>query len=198
MLIYLIRHGETIYNVERRYQGTCDVPLSDQGRKALCRAGFCPETVYSSPLSRARDTAGILFPESRLVTVDGLREMCFGEFEGRSYMEMERDTAYRIWVDGGCLDRCPGGESRTVFSDRTCRAFAELVEHARHTGQDQLVIVAHGGTQMAVLERYAVPARDYYDWRAPLGGGFVLTDDRWDSIAKLDLWGEVCYTRSGT
>lgn len=198
MLIYLIRHGETAYNAEHRYQGIQDVPLSEQGRTALCCADFTPETVYISPLSRARDTARVLFPKARLIPVDGLREMCFGVFEGRTYLEMEHDPDYRTWVDGNCLGRCPGGESRAEFAARACHAFRSLLETARQSGASQLVIVAHGGTQMAVLERYGCPHRDYYDWQARPGGGFVLTDDRWDSTGKLDLRGEADYTRRGT
>lgn len=195
MLIYLLRHGETEYNAEGRYQGIRDVPLSAQGRAALCRAEISPGTVYVSPLSRARETARILFPGARQIPVEGLEEMRFGVFEGRNYREMEHDPAYRAWVDGNCLGRCPGGESRADFSERVCRAFAGLVEAARRAGETQLVIVAHGGTQMAALERYAEPARDYYDWRAKPGEGFVLSDGRWDRMCKLDFMGEVCYNR---
>lgn len=198
MLIYLIRHGETAYNREHRYQGSRDVPLSEQGRASLRCADFTPETVYVSPLSRARDTASILFPKARLAPVDGLREMCFGVFEGRNYLEMEHDSDYRAWVDGNCLGRCPEGESREEFSHRTCRAFASLLENAGRSRASRLVIVAHGGTQMAALERYAEPGRDYYDWQTGPGDGFLLTDDRWDSTGKLDLLGEVRYTRRGT
>ena len=89
MKIYLLRHGVTEYNTEKRYQGQRDIPLSTQGRAALRRADFTPEVVYVSPLTRARQTAQILFPESRLVIVPGLREMDFGTFEGRNYIEME-------------------------------------------------------------------------------------------------------------
>ena len=53
MTIYLLRHGQTEYNVEKRYQGTRDIPLSDAGRAQLRPADFEPEKVFVSPLSRA-------------------------------------------------------------------------------------------------------------------------------------------------
>lgn len=170
MLIYLLRHGETAWNAEKRYQGLTDIPLSDRGRAALRQADFSPERVYVSPLRRAAETAAILFPEARQVTVSDFREMDFGVFEGRTADEMAGDPAYRAWVAGGCRGRCPGGEDLAEFSDRVWAAFAKLLE----IEQERLVIVAHGGVQMAILERYARPHRDHFGWAAPCGGGFLL------------------------
>ena len=152
MLIYLIRHGATRYNEEHRYQGITDVPLSPAGRTALKRADFCPETVYVSPLSRARETAAILFPGAKQIVIPDFREMDFGIFEGRTAAEMERDPACRAWVEGGCTGRCPGGESLAEFSGRVWAAFTKLLE----VRTERLVIVAHGGVQMAILDRKSV------------------------------------------
>ena len=195
VLIYLLRHGETAYNAEKRYQGVRDIPLSDAGRAKLRRADFSPRTVYVSPLCRARESASILFPTAAQTVVPGLREMCFGAFEGRNYEEMEHEPAYRAWVDGGCMGRCPGGESRAEFSERVCAAFERLADAAVRAGENTLVIAAHGGTQMAVLERYAVPRRDYYAWCAPNGGGYILCADRWQSEKTLELVREVRYEK---
>lgn len=195
VLIYLLRHGETAYNAEKRYQGVRDIPLSDAGRAKLRRADFSPRTVYVSPLCRARESASILFPTAAQTVVPGLREMCFGAFEGRNYEEMEHDPVYRAWVDGGCMGRCPGGESRVEFSERVCAAFERLADAAVRAGENTLVIAAHGGTQMAVLERYAVPRRDYYAWCAPNGGGYILCADRWQSEKTLELVREVRYEK---
>ena len=82
MKVYLLRHGQTEYNVDKRYQGTRDIPLSEKGRAALRRADIEPDTVYVSPLCRAVDTARVLFPAARLVPVHDLREMCFGISRG--------------------------------------------------------------------------------------------------------------------
>ena len=56
MLIYLLRHGLTAYNAEKRYQGQRDIPLSPEGRAQLCRAHIQPKTVYITPLCRTRQT----------------------------------------------------------------------------------------------------------------------------------------------
>lgn len=151
--VYLIRHGRTALQAEKRYQGITDAPLSPEGRAELTRAKIRPARVYVSPLCRARETASILFPQADQIVVPDLHEMDFGAFEGRNYMEMENDPDYRAWVDGLCLGPCPGGESRDQYCDRVCRAFGEVLSLAEKEGDDPVVIVAHGGTQMALLDR---------------------------------------------
>ncbi len=195
MLIVLLRHGATAYNAENRYQGRTDIPLSSAGREALHPADFAPETVYVSPLSRAAETAAILFPGTAQIPVPALAEMDFGTFEGRTWREMAPDPDYRVWVENGCAGRCPGGESRGEFSARACGAFAQLVDQGLASGAEYLVIVAHGGTQMAVLERFALPPRGYFDWKAPCGGGFMLDAAPWRWRRRLELIKEVRFTR---
>ena len=77
-------------------------------------------------------------------------------------------------------------------------AFAALVDAALDAGRELLVIVAHGGTQMAVMERYALPRRSYHDGCGPNAGGFVLEADRsvWRQEHTLRQVGTVQYTRA--
>ena len=67
MKIYLLRHGETAYNVDHRYQGVTDIPLSPAGLAALKQADFSPKTVYVTPLKRTKQTAEILFPTAEYI-----------------------------------------------------------------------------------------------------------------------------------
>ena len=177
MLIYFLRHGLTEYNAEKRYQGQRDIPLSAAGRAMLRKADIEPRTVYITPLCRTRQTAEVLFPTAKLVVVDGLKEMCFGSFEGRNYIEMEHDPDYLAWVAANCESPCPDGETKAAFSE------------------ELLVILAHGGTQMAALERYALPHKDYYEWCGPNAGGFVLDAADWADKRVLHLVKTVQYTR---
>ena len=195
MEILLLRHGETAYNAERRYQGQRDIPLSPAGRAALHRAGFAPDTVYVSPLRRATETAAVLFPTARQVVVQEFRVMSFGVFEGRQYVHMERDPEFL--AAAGEEGVIPGGERRADFCDRTCAAFSALVDEGLREGRERLVIVAHGDTQMAVLSRFAWPHRDYHDWCAPNGGGFRLKaePEPWHRAQILRLSGTVQYTK---
>ena len=181
MNIYLIRHGLTTPGEEGRYQGFLDESLSDKGRAQLAEAPQKPSHVYVSPAKRARETASILFPCADQICIPGLWEMNFGVFEGRTFKEMENDARYREWVDGMCLGRCPEGESRASFSERVCGAFLDILAKEKELWQNSgapdndLFIVSHGGTQMAILERWGRPARDYYDWQRPCGCGWKLS-----------------------
>ena len=197
MTIYLIRHGETDYNTQKRYQGQRDIPLSDKGRAELHRADFTPAVVYVSPLQRARQTAEILFPGVEQIPVEGLKEMNFGSYEGRVYVNMENDPDYLAWVAANAVAEHPDGERKADFCARSCRAFARVLEDARRRGLDPLVIVAHGGTQMAVMEHYALPHRPYEQWHTGNGGGHRLDDSPWQSQGKLQWLGTVDYGAGG-
>ena len=76
-----------------------------------------------------------------------------------------------------------------------CRAFAALVDRALADGEETLVILAHGGTQMAAMERYALPHADYYHWCAPNAGGYVLDAGDWVEQRVLHLLKTVQYTK---
>lgn len=193
MLIVLLRHGKTAYNEQRRYQGAADIPLSSNGKAALQKADFEPETVYVTPLIRTAQTAQVLFPHARQIVAPGLREMDFGDFEGRTYDEMKDDAAYCAWLASGCESACPNGERKADFCERICRAFEALVDEALARGEEWLVIVAHGGTQMAALERFAEPHQEYYSWNAPPAGGFVLSADEWRARRALRVVKTVGY-----
>lgn len=193
MLIWLVRHGLTAYGEQKRYQGSLDTQLSPAGREALQAAAFRPERLCVSPMLRAGETAALLFPDVEHQVVPDLREMDFGAFEGRGWWEMEKDADYRAWVGGGCLGRCPGGEDRAAFSARVCTAFEALVTTALADGIEALAVVAHGGTQMAVLERWGRPRRDYYRWQTPCGCGWKLSAENWPE--GLDTMEEVCFLK---
>lgn len=187
MLVYLLRHGKTAWNLEGRYQGRSDIPLCEAGKRELSPADFSPERVYVSPMKRAAETAQLLFPGVQPIVVPGLEEMDFGAFEGKRFRDLADDPAYRAWVEGNCTAPCPGGEGREDFSRRVCAAFERLMARER----EQLVIVAHGGTQMAILERYGRPHRDYFAWQSPNGGGFLLEAEHWEQTRELRLLREI-------
>ena len=73
MLIYLLRHGLTEYNAQKRYQGQRDIPLSAEGLHQLRRADIDPKVVYITPLQRTAQTARVLFPDAKLVVVKDLQ-----------------------------------------------------------------------------------------------------------------------------
>ena len=192
MEIWLIRHGKTLENEQHRYIGRLDSSLSSVGKAALVCAPLRISIVWVTDRRRTQETAQILFPEAKQIVVPGLAEMDFGSFEGKNFEEMKDDPAYRSWVEGGCLDACPGGESKEVFCERVCSAFLELVKDW-HQEEKQTVypIVAHGGTQMALLERFGEPKRSYYDGQTQAGDGWRLC---WEE-GKLLVTGQLSFRR---
>ena len=194
MEIELIRHGETLWQGQKRYQGRSDVPLSPAGRQALRPAEHCPAVVYVTALCRTGETAAILFPQARQVAVPGLEEMDFGAFEGRNFQDMADDPAYRSWVEGGCLGPCPQGESKGDFCRRVCRSFEELMQAALGRGEKTLTLVVHGGTVMALMERYGLPRRSYFQWHIGCGEGLLLRADNWPEEKTLRLLSRRNYT----
>ena len=154
MRLILMRHGATPGNEQRRYVGCrTDEPLSAAGRTQCAQAGTYDqvEKVYVSPMLRAQQTARTCFPQAQLQVVPGLQEIDFGSFEGKSAQDMKHDEAYRAWVDSGCQITCPGGESHDGYVARSNAALESLLRKAAQNGEQQVIVVAHGGTIMAAL-----------------------------------------------
>ena len=175
--VVIMRHGTSTYNEERRYAGWTDVPLSLKGIREAQAAGICPQVtkVFVSPLLRARQTAQICFPNAEQVVVDGLQEMNFGDFEGRTAAEMEDDAAYRAWVDGMCTGRCPNGEGPSDMIARMEQAVGDVVRMAKAAGERRAIIVAHGGTIMAALTGVTGDGSDYFGWQVGNCEGYRAT-----------------------
>lgn len=134
--LLLVRHGETDWNAQRRWQGNADVPLNERGREQARRLADSfvedgVDAIYASDLARARETAEILAARLGLpVVVDpDLREIDVGSREGLTGEEV----GVREW----------DGESKEAHRDRTLRALARIV--AGHPGS-RVLVVAHGGT----------------------------------------------------
>jgi alpha-ribazole phosphatase len=131
------------------------------------------------------------------VVISDLREMDFGIFEGRSAKEMEQDEIYRAWVEGNCMGQIPEGENMDGFSRRTCDALTKLLNQALAAGEDTLVVVAHGGTQMAAMAEFVLPKKPYFQWLAPNGGGYLLDTAPWKETGKLTLVSKLAYAKGG-
>ena len=172
MQVTLIRHGKTAGNLAGRYVGRNDVPLCPEGVEEAERAkkDAARSVVYVSPLLRARQTAQILFPNAKQIVVENLKEMDFGDFEGRTADEMADDPVYRKWVEDFCVGACPNGESQAGFRKRVTAALSETLKSAK----DDVVIVAHGGVIMAIMAELAEPKKDFYDWYAKNLGGYTV------------------------
>ena len=189
MEMLLLRHGRTAENAEGRYCGRTDSPLCAEGISEARRAGRREEIklVYSSPLLRARQTAQIMLPNAEQRIITDLREMDFGDFEGRTANEMTDDPVYRQWVDGGCMGVCPNGEGMAAFSRRVVEAFNVIVDGCLSGGDKQLVIMAHGGVLMSVMAQYADEQKQYFGWHTANCQGWRAQIDMSDPTRHIIL-----------
>jgi broad specificity phosphatase PhoE len=157
--LILLRHAETAWNRERRYQGWRDIPLSDAGRAQADAAARMLATrplaaVWSSPLQRARDTA-IAVATAQGLSVrmeESFREMRFGEWEGLTTdtVSAQFPALYQAWLETPHLVAVPGAETLVEVKERTLAGLENLRE--AHDGQ-AVCLVSHGiPSRILILE----------------------------------------------
>ena len=153
MRLLLARHGQSLWNQVRRFQGENDVGLSALGRsqaEALGRAvreGYRVRAAYVSPMQRAFDTAKIALAGTgiRLVPLPELRELSLGEWEGCTVEEIRarEGNPYLAWVRSPLDCPPPGGEPLPEVCARVLKAVGRIGEE--HRNGDDVLVVAHGG-----------------------------------------------------
>ncbi|MGQ4810031.1 Phosphoserine phosphatase 1 [Candidatus Entotheonellaceae bacterium PAL068K] len=155
--LLLVRHGETAWNAEGRFQGQTEMPLSPRGQRqaaALARmmAAETVQALYASDLSRAWETARRLATSlgCRVQPEPRLREMAFGRWEGLTFAEVQQDDADSLaaWQANPLQVAPPQGETLAQVTDRVSAVLAALVS----VWQDgTIVLVAHGGPLRVLL-----------------------------------------------
>lgn len=167
--VWLIRHGETDWNAQRRWQGQSDVPLNDLGRRQaealaarLRRQTF--DAIHSSDLSRAHETARLVFPNQTIVPEPRLRELNFGSFEGKTWDQLQESDAAMLkrWREDPYACQPPGGEHFGQVVSRAKAWYQEL------PAQGKIAAVAHGGVIRALT--YAITG-------TPAGAGWGFSFD---------------------
>jgi broad specificity phosphatase PhoE len=195
--LLLVRHGETIWNTQRRYQGQTDVPLSDVGTRqaqflAARLARESIDAVYSSDLQRAWQTARIVTQNSDLNVLPEprLREMGFGVLEGLTFDEANSRFADIIstWLEN-YNQPPPGGEDMNVFSERVSAVLNDL--QTKHDHQT-ILLVAHGGP-LSELVRVVLGLSHTLRW-AFLMNNAGLSEIQLDrGLPFLKYWNETCH-----
>ena len=195
--VLLVRHGATEWNINKRAQGQADVPLTDKGRQqavdtARQLATFPIKAIYSSDLSRARDTAREIAKIHGLEVVEDprFREIDQGDWTGLSTEEIQARWP-ELWGPARHYNARPGGETPQQVRARALEALRDAV--AAHP-DGTIVVVSHGGT----IRWLAAETLGYDDRRSArlrgVGNGGVLcltaavNDGRMDlfNLARLD------------
>jgi alpha-ribazole phosphatase len=157
--IYLIRHGQTAWNLDKRFQGQSDTALSESGvaqtRLLKERMREIPvDFIISSDLIRARQTAEILAEARGLKVIEDpdLREIHFGIWEGRRIddIRIEDPETFEIWMNDPGMLRIPEAEAFQDVQDRAAAALERWI--ALYPGKT-IVLVTHGGVISALLCR---------------------------------------------
>lgn len=156
-MLYLVRHGQTAWNAERRCQGHIDIELDDDGIEQAERLGSAfadrpIKRIFASDLKRAVQTAAPLARTHgvSVETLPALRERSFGEWEGSSFDEIARFfIEHELAGKGDRTEvRPPGGESLHDVWDRLASVVSML-----SSVHDPSVVVTHGGTASLLLSR---------------------------------------------
>jgi len=153
MKLYVIRHGESQANVEHVYCGQMDSPLTALGRQQAKQAGkFLKgipfDKVYSSPLSRAVDTAKLALPEFEPETDPDLMEISVGELTDLNYFNCAKELGEDFLRHRAAWDFTPyGGENRQMIMERTAR----FLEKVKNGGHECVAAFCHAGASCAIL-----------------------------------------------
>ena len=157
MQLILIRHGETLWNKEKRVQGTTDIELSSAGIEQARRLAASLKdanigAIHASPLKRAHQTAEIInrFHGRNIETHHELMEMDMGDFEGVSFKDlMARENEFlRRWIAEPASVRMPNGETLAELQNRAWRPIQKFLER-----EEDALIVSHNFTIATILCR---------------------------------------------
>lgn len=156
--LFLIRHGQTRWNLEGRYQGDRDIELTAAGiRQAELAAAYLSRVsfagVYASPLMRTMKTAGIINGDRGLEIreMEGLKEVDFGRWEGMKFQDIDDKygTDYQRWLDDPYSNRPTGGEDFRELTGRTVSSVERIVEE--NEDGSNVAVVTHGGVILSLL-----------------------------------------------
>lgn len=156
--LFIVRHGETMWNLEGRTQGHGNSELTDLGKrqaralgKKLRKKGI--NLIYSSDLKRANDTAKIIGHTLGIEEVhvdEGLKEMCFGEWEGKTidHIKENYEEVYKLWRSNPDKALLPGGEKLEDVQERLMDSLKNINES--HEDKN-ILIVSHGISVKIIL-----------------------------------------------
>lgn len=161
MEIYIVRHGETVWNKRHRLQGNTDIALNENGKRLALESGrnlkdteF--DVVYCSPLKRARETAELMM-QGRSIDIipdNRIREMNFGILEGRNVDEMRLDKTnpfYPFFDNPQDYEPDEGGETIEEVVKRGTQFMQQVVEPLEKQGKKRVMLVAHGAMNKAIM-----------------------------------------------
>ncbi|MBR5217051.1 MAG: histidine phosphatase family protein [Oscillospiraceae bacterium] len=174
MKLTLIRHGITEGNKRSLYYGSTDLPLLQEGIDALEKSAQemiypAAQYYYTSGMLRTEQTFAVLYGHQAHEAIPGLREMDFGDFEMRTYEELQQDEAFRLWANEQIATNiCPNGESFELLQKRALVAIRPVLERDEDT-----VCVVHGGVISCMMVKW-FPGGTFRDYMPQPGTGWQV------------------------
>jgi len=157
MELYIVRHGRTVWNKQGLIQGTSDAPLLPEGIVMAQRTGegladIKFDAVYSSPLSRAYDTAAVIMKDRgpEIIKEPLLMEMGFGVCEGQVYAPGEQGDPLEGFYDSPDTYKAPEGGESFFDVDKRAVQFLSMVAE-RHSNNERVLVVAHAAINQAIF-----------------------------------------------
>ena len=169
VVLHLIRHEKTQANVDRKYLGWTDEPILLN--PPSIQATIYPEIIYGSNLMRCEQTAKAYFPKSQFLGFEAFREYQFGDFEMKTYDELQHIDIYRRWIDNPLDTTPPNGESFTQFETRIITKLDAIV-----SASNTYTFVTHGGMIRLLLAKFT--NQDFQQVRADHRTLYTVS---WDS-----------------
>lgn len=171
MEIYIVRHGQTLWNQGKRLQGSTDIELNDNGRDLAVKTGIALkntiiDVIYSSPLKRAYETASLIRGDRNIdiITDDRIRELSFGHFEGQSFSELIKDenlTFRHFFKQPHLYKPADDGESLEHLIERAGSFMQEVIEPLEKACE-RVMIVAHGALNKAIMSYIKKHSTEYF------------------------------------
>lgn len=173
MYVSLIRHGKTKGNMEGRYIGRTDEGLLQEEKEEIKK--LVPpkaDIIFISPMIRCMETCKLMYPEQNYSIIDELKEIDFGEFEYKSYEDLKDNPDYQAWIDSNGMLAFPSGEGRDDFIKRCINGFEKGIQKAMEESCEEVVFIIHGGSMMAILDRFSYPNEEFFHWQVKNKNGY--------------------------
>lgn len=200
--ISIFRHGRTEAGDKGIYIGKTDYSLSDEGIAELekAKSSFVyplVDAVYMSPLKRAVQSAEILFPYDKKVIADGLSELNFGEFEGKSADELIERDDFKNWLKDGLNFPPPNGESVLELTERSLAAINAVFHEMMDKDYEHCAIVTHSGVMANILSCFGIPKISPTELVSEPGEGFeiMFTAQLWQRSNAFEILGRTPYIK---
>lgn len=196
--IYVVRHGMTKWNKEKRYLGHTNQQLLPKRladlnllKKYLSKLSF--DRIYTSDLDRCRETLAYLLPDQPARMDYRIREINFGDWEGNTHYQLREDPHYKKWLEKWQTVTPPNGENYQSFGRRIALFMDELLQK----NDSNVLLVTHGGVIRELMNQY-LTGLSFKDTKIAHGQGVKLQFNQHGGDWRCSSWSAVPILEKGS